>query len=53
MCSVEALPMIIDRVRAMGLEPVPLGELERNGGTVHDTPEQVSDIVNGTMLGHE
>ncbi|HUS80232.1 MAG TPA: polysaccharide deacetylase family protein [Armatimonadota bacterium] len=53
MCSVEALPLIIRRVRELGLEPVTLGELGRNGGTVRDTPEQVCAIVNGTMLGHE
>lgn len=53
MCSVEALPGIIAGVRARGLEPVPLASLARNGGTVRDTPERVSTVVNNEMLGEE
>ncbi len=53
MCSVEALPGIIRAVRALGLEPVPLAELGRNGGIVRDTPEGLTTIVNDEMLGEE
>ena len=53
MCSVKALPGMIAGIRAAGLEPVPLREMSRNGGTVRDTPENVSEIVNGEMLGEE
>lgn len=48
-CSVEALPEIIDRIRAMGLEPTTLSELEQNGGTVRDAPLRVSSMVNGQL----
>jgi len=53
MCSVEALPGIIRGVRALGLEPVPLADLGSNGGIVRDTPERLSAVVNGEMLGEE
>jgi peptidoglycan/xylan/chitin deacetylase (PgdA/CDA1 family) len=53
MCSVDALPGIIRGVRALGLEPVPLADLGSNGGIVRDTPERVSAVVNGEMLGEE
>ncbi len=53
MCSVRALPQIIERTRAMGLEPVTLAQMGSNGGTVSDLPEQVCSIVNGEMLGEE
>ncbi|MGC9318842.1 MAG: polysaccharide deacetylase family protein [Armatimonadota bacterium] len=48
-CSVEALPEIIDRIRAMGLEPTTLSALEHNGGTVRDDPVRVSTMVNGQL----
>ncbi|MFW5867496.1 MAG: polysaccharide deacetylase family protein, partial [Armatimonadota bacterium] len=49
MCSVEALPGIIDRIREMGFEPTTLSALEENGGTVEDDPEAVSALVNGQI----
>ncbi|MFP4250932.1 MAG: polysaccharide deacetylase family protein, partial [Armatimonadota bacterium] len=49
MCSVEALPGIIDRIRETGLEPTTLSHLEQNGGTVEDDPETVSTLVNGQI----
>ena len=49
MCSVEALPGIIDRIREMGFEPTTLSHLEQNGGTVEDDPETVSALVNGQI----
>ena len=51
MCSVEALPAIIDRVRAMGMEPTTLAALGYNGGTVLDDPATVSELVNAQISG--
>jgi len=51
MCSVEALPAIIDRVRAMGLEPTTLAALGHNGGTMQDDPVTVSELVNAQISG--
>ncbi len=51
-CSVHALPEIIDRIRALGLEPTTLSALARHGGTVRDDPVYVSSLVNG-QLGEE
>ncbi|MGI5819496.1 MAG: polysaccharide deacetylase family protein [Armatimonadota bacterium] len=49
MHSVEALPEIIDRVRAMGFEPTTLSALAEGGGIVEDDPLVVSELVNGKI----
>lgn len=49
MCSAEALPAIIDRVREMGLEPTTLSSLGRDGGSIEDDPAIVSDFVNAQI----
>ncbi len=46
MCSVEALPEIISRVREMGLEPTTLSRVAAEGGIVRDDPAAMSDLVN-------
>ena len=51
-CSVEALPMIIARVRALGLEPTTLAALADAGGVIADDPVSISGMVNG-QLGEE
>jgi peptidoglycan/xylan/chitin deacetylase (PgdA/CDA1 family) len=51
MCSVEALPLMIDRIREMGLEPTTLSALGENGGTVRDDPALVSALVNSQISG--
>jgi len=53
MCSVKALPAIIDGIRDLGLTPTTVGEIERNGGTVTDRPERLTKLLNSTWLGHE
>jgi len=52
MCSVEALPMIIERVRALGLEPTTLAALADAGGVIAGDPAGISGMVNG-QLGEE
>ncbi len=52
MCSVEALPGIIERVRAMGLEPTTLARLADAGGVITGDPVTISGMVNG-QLGEE
>ena len=49
LCSVQALPQIIDRIREMGLEPTTLSTLGENGGTVVDDPVTVSELVNAQI----
>jgi peptidoglycan/xylan/chitin deacetylase (PgdA/CDA1 family) len=49
LCSVKALPGIIDRVREMGFEPTTLAALGENGGTIDDDPATVSALVNGQI----
>jgi peptidoglycan/xylan/chitin deacetylase (PgdA/CDA1 family) len=49
LCSVKALPGIIDRVREMGFEPTTLAALGENGGTIEDDPATVSALVNGQI----
>lgn len=51
-CSVQALPMIIERVRAMGLEFTTLAEVADAGGLISGDPAAVSAMVNG-QLGEE
>ncbi len=51
MCSVEALPLMIDRIREMGLEPTTLRALGENGGAVRDDPAVVSALVNSQISG--
>jgi len=41
-CSVEALPMIIERVRALGLEPTTLAALADAGGVIAGDPATIS-----------
>ncbi len=52
MCSVEALPMIIEQVRALGLEPTTLAALADAGGVITADPTSISGMVNG-QLGEE
>jgi len=52
MCSVRALPGIIDRIRAMGLEPTTLARLAEAGGVIARDPRTMSRMVNG-RLGQE
>ncbi len=53
MCSVRALPRIIKGIRAMGLEPTTLGEIDRNGSALRDTPEALTELVNSQISGEE
>ena len=53
MCSVRALPRIIKGIRAMGLEPTTVGEVDRNGGALRDTPEALTELLNSRWLGRE
>jgi len=52
LCSVEALPGIIARVRAMGLEPTTLARVADAGGIISGDPTSISAMVNG-QLGEE
>ncbi|MGD9495025.1 MAG: polysaccharide deacetylase family protein [Armatimonadota bacterium] len=52
LCSVEALPLIIARVRAMGLEPTTLAAVADSGGVIAGDPVSISGMVNG-QLGEE
>ena len=49
LCSVEALPAIIARVRAMGLEPTTLARLADAGGIVSGDPVAMSAMVNAQL----
>jgi len=51
-CSVEALPRIIERVRALGLEPTTLATVADAGGVIAGDPASISGMVNG-QLGEE
>lgn len=52
LCSVEALPGIIARVREMGLEPTTLARVADGGGIISGDPTAISTMVNG-QLGEE
>lgn len=52
LCSVEALPEIIERIRAMGLEPTTLARVADSGGIISGAPSSISAMVNG-QLGEE
>lgn len=52
LCSVEALPAIIARVRALGLEPTTLARVADSGGIISGDPNSISAMVNG-QLGEE